>query len=66
MLSAVGWLLSSICRSARLAPVLAWIPADISSPAIRAAMATVLHPDGSPATPGDLIPLTDLAQQLEG
>ena len=51
--------------AARLLDLLAWIPADINGPAIRAAAATVIAADGTPATPGDLVPLTDLAQQLE-
>ena len=50
---------------ARLADLLAWIPADIDGPAIRTAVAAVIAPDGTPATAGDLIPLTDLVQQLE-
>jgi hypothetical protein len=50
---------------ARLANLLAWIPADINGPAARTAMAAVIAPDGTPTAPGDLVPLTDLAQQLE-
>jgi hypothetical protein len=50
---------------ARLADLLAWVPADINGPAIGAALAAVIAPDGNPATASDLIPLTDLVQQLE-
>ena len=48
---------------ARLANLLAWVPADINGPAIHTAMAVVIAADGTPAAPGDLVPLTDLAQQ---
>src|SRR5262249_10335825 len=50
---------------ARLEDLLAWIPADISAPAIRAALATSIAPDGTPATPRHPIPPTGPAQQLE-
>ena len=50
---------------ARLANLLAWVPADINGPAIHTAMAVVIAADGTPAVPGNLVPLTDLAQQLE-
>ena len=50
---------------ARLANLLAWVPADINGPAIHTAMAVVIAADGTPAAPGNLVPLTDLAQQLE-
>jgi hypothetical protein len=50
---------------ARLANLLAWIPADINGPTVRTALATVIAPDGTPAAAGDVVPLTDLAQQLE-
>ena len=50
---------------ARLANLLAWVPADINGPAVRTALAAVIAPDGTPAAPGDVVPLTDLAQQLE-
>jgi Tc toxin complex TcA C-terminal TcB-binding domain/Neuraminidase-like domain/Salmonella virulence plasmid 28.1kDa A protein len=51
--------------TARLADLLAWVPADINGPTIRAAATTVIAADGTPTSPGDLVPLTDLAQQLE-
>ena len=41
------------------------VPADITGPTIRAAAAAVITADGTPTTPADLVPLTDLAQQLE-
>ena len=50
---------------ARLADLLAWIPADINGPAIKTALAASFAADGTPVAPGDLIPLTDLGQQLE-
>jgi Tc toxin complex TcA C-terminal TcB-binding domain/Neuraminidase-like domain/Salmonella virulence plasmid 28.1kDa A protein len=49
----------------RLADLLAWIPADIEGPPIRTALAAVIAPDGTPVAASDLIPLTDLVQQLE-
>jgi len=51
--------------TARLADLLAWVPADINGPTIRAAAVAVIAADGTPTSPGDLVPLTDLAQQLE-
>lgn len=50
---------------ARLADLLAWIPADINGPAVKTALAASFSPDGMPVAPGDLIPLTDLGRQLE-
>ena len=50
---------------ARLADLLAWIPADINGPAVKTALAAGFSPDGMPVAPGDLIPLTDLGRQLE-
>ena len=49
----------------RLADLLAWTTADINGPAIRTSLTTVITPDGTPASADDLIPLTDLVQQLE-
>jgi hypothetical protein len=57
--------LSFNAPTARLADLLAWVPADINGPTIRAAAAAVIAADGTPTSPGDLVPLTDLAQQLE-
>jgi len=51
--------------TARLASLLTWIPADIDGPVIKAALATSFAADGTPAAPSDLIPLTELGQQLE-
>ena len=50
---------------ARLADLFAWTTADINGPAIRTSLTAVITPDGTPATADDLIPLTDLVQQLE-
>jgi hypothetical protein len=50
---------------ARLADLLAWIPADINGPGVKTALAASFAAGGTPVTPGDLIPLTDLGQQLE-
>ena len=46
-------------RSARLDP------RRYQGPAIRTALAAVIAPDGTPVAASDLIPLTDLVQQLE-